>query len=74
MLDGMTPSEEEQSSDDGGLPKVGRAKKKPGDSDSDFQVEEDSGSDWEEKPSKKQVRRFSWCSRKLAAANALHLT
>lgn len=53
MLDGMTPSEEEDVSDSGGLPKIGRQKK--ADSDSDFQVEEDSGSDWEDKKSSRAV-------------------
>lgn len=57
MLEGMTPSEEEEekggnSSDDDGLPSIGRVKK---DSDSDFEVDEDSASDWDEKPSKKSV-------------------
>ncbi|KAF6024225.1 HHIPL1 [Bugula neritina] len=55
MLDGMTPSEEEDVSDSGGLPKIGRQKK--ADSDSDFQVEEDSGSDWEDKKSSRAGRR-----------------
>ena len=46
LLDGLSPSEPEQESDDG-LPRIGRQKKKQ-DSDSDFRVDEDSGSDWDE--------------------------
>lgn len=53
MLEGMSPSEPEEESDHG-LPRIGRQKKP--DSDSDFKVDEDSGSDWDEGRSKRSRR------------------
>lgn len=41
--------EKEKEESDDGLPKIGRQK---AESDSDFQLEEDSGSDWEDKKKK----------------------
>ena len=46
MYGDMSASEpEEESDNDDGLPKIGRQKKE---SDSDFEVEEESASDWED--------------------------
>ena len=76
MIEGMTPSEEEDeggnSSDDVGLPRIGRVKK---DSDSDFEVDEDSASDWDEKPKQKSVsstlsQHLNYSSAKLWALSA----
>lgn len=46
VLYGAISSEEEKVESDDGLPQIGRQKKP--DSDSDFQVDEESGSDWEQ--------------------------